>query len=110
MQFLSKNSGVPSDELQNVEDAGHLHVAGERGHDVDVEAGHLVQAVEHHRVLPGKDRNGNWAVAERKVGNEHPQKRSEEDLSAKLALNQAAPKLEVGEKRRVCVITESCMK
>ena len=32
------------------------------------------------------------------------------DLSAKLALNQAAPKADVGGKRRVCVITEICMK
>ena len=87
----------------------HLHVARERWHDVDVEAGHLVQAVEHHRVLPGQDRDGNWAVAERKVGNEHPNRRSE-DLRAKLALNQAAPKLEVGGARRVCVMTEICMK
>ena len=47
---------------------GHLHVAGERRHDVDVEAGHLVQAVEHHRVLPGEDRDGNWAVADSKDG------------------------------------------
>ena len=34
---------------------GHLHIAGERRHDVDVEAGHLVQTVEHHRVLPRED-------------------------------------------------------
>ena len=33
----------------------HLHIASERRHDVDVEAGHLVQTVEHHRVLPRED-------------------------------------------------------
>ena len=87
---------------------GHLHVAGERRHDVDVEAGHLVQAVEHHRVLPGEDRDGNWAVADSKDG--FSIKRKGSDLRAKLALNQAAPKLEVGGKRRVCVMTETCMK
>ena len=53
------------------EGAGHLHVAGERWHDVDVEAGHLVQAVEHHRVLPGKDCNGNRTVADGKLSNEY---------------------------------------
>lgn len=53
--------------LPNSDDAWHLHVACERGHDMDVEAGHLVQAVEHHRVLPGKDRDGNWTVAESKI-------------------------------------------
>ena len=107
--FRFKNPGIASDELQNSDGGVHLHVAGEWRHDVDVEAGHLVQAVEHHRVLPGQDRDGNWAVAERKVGNEHPNRRSE-DLRAKLALNQAAPKLEVGGARRVCVMTEICMK
>ena len=56
---------------------GHLHVAGERRHDVDVEAGHLVQAVEHHRVLPGEDRDGNWAVADSKDGFKYQKKRSE---------------------------------
>jgi hypothetical protein len=35
-----------------------LEVAGERRHDVDVVAGHLIQAVEYYRVLPGQDRNG----------------------------------------------------
>ena len=90
---------------------GHLHVAGERRHDVDVEAGHLVQAVEHHRVLPGEDRDGNWAVADSKDGLSIKRKDQKgSDLRAKLALNQAAPKLEVGGKRRACVMTETCMK
>ena len=48
----------------------HLHVARERWHDVDVEAGHLVQAVEHHRVLPGEYRNRNRTMAEGKAGYE----------------------------------------
>ena len=48
----------------------HLHVARERWHDVDVEAGHLVQAVEHHRVLPGQYRNRNRTMAEDKGGYE----------------------------------------
>ena len=72
---------LQADELLNSEDVrmadGHLHVAGERRHDVDVEAGHLVQAVEHHRVLPGEDRDGNWAVADSKDGFEYQKKRSE---------------------------------
>ena len=48
----------------------HLHIASERRHDVDVEAGHLVQAVEHHRVLPGEYRNRNRTMAEGKAGYE----------------------------------------
>ena len=99
--------------LPNSDDAWHLHVACERGHDMDVEAGHLVQAVEHHRVLPGKDRDGNWTVADRKAGHEYQKTQQNLKrlyLSAKLALNQAAPKLEVGGKRRACVMTETCIK
>ena len=37
-------------------------------HDVDVEAGHLVQGVEHDRVLPGQDGDGDGAVGEEEVG------------------------------------------
>ena len=59
------------------EDANYLHVACERGHDVDVEAGHLVQAVERHRVLPGKDRDGNRTVAESKVDFEYQKNRKD---------------------------------
>ena len=34
---------------------------------MDVEAGHLVQGVEHNGVLPGKDGYSNGAVAEHKI-------------------------------------------
>ena len=37
-------------------------------HDVDEEAGHLVQGVEDDGVLPGEDGDGDGAVAEHKVG------------------------------------------
>ena len=76
---IVKDFNSPPPMIQpNFEYSGHLHVACEWGHDVDVEAGHLVQAVEHHRILPGEDRNGNWTVAESKFGNEYQNQGPEE--------------------------------
>ena len=36
-------------------------------HNMNVEAGHLVQGVEHDGVLPGQDGDGEGAVAQHKV-------------------------------------------
>lgn len=35
----------------------------ERGHDVDVERGDLVEVVEDHAVLPHDDREEEWSIA-----------------------------------------------
>ena len=50
------------------DDVPALEVAGQGRHDVDEEAGHLVQGVEHHGVLPGQDGHGDGAVAQHEVG------------------------------------------